>query len=57
MYLSVAKKIDEMISTGYSFGGILGYIRDLRNRGIIYRSEKMDLVNYLRTEMKARTML
>lgn len=57
MYLSVAKRIDEMISTGYSFGSILGYIRDLQNRGIIYRSEKMDLVNYLRTEMKARTML
>lgn len=57
MYLPVIDKINNMIDSGYSFGSILGYLRNLYQRGIIYYSEKNDLVDYLKTEMKARKLI
>ena len=57
MYLLTTDKINNMIDSGYSFGSILGYIRDLYQRSIIYYSEKNDLVNYLKKEMKARKLI
>jgi len=57
MYLPVIDKINDMINSRYSFGSILGYIRDLYQRGIIYCGEKDDLVDYLKREMKARKLI
>jgi len=53
----VIDKINNMIDSGYSFGSILGYIRDLYQRSIIYYGEKDDLVDYLKREMKARKLI
>lgn len=57
MYLNITDKVNEMMDSGYSFGSILGYIRDLYYRGIIYYNDKNDLVDYLKTEMKARKLI
>lgn len=57
MYLNITDRVNEMMNSGYSFGSILGYIRDLYYRGIIYYNDKNDLVDYLKTEMKARELI